>query len=149
MLKIIDSLLATLKADPDKSLALLTSSLVVITLRGLLISQLEVSPERQQLIDRLLDVLLTTSADYKFDLQVACLLHSIHLLLPLSETEETDLEELETEGMRMDEEVTHCLVDPLAIQKCFCLVAMRLRVAWQDLRSVTDASADQMVLEGM
>ncbi|KAM7540571.1 hypothetical protein Aperf_G00000033015 [Anoplocephala perfoliata] len=147
LLRIIDSLLAALRADPDKSLALLASRFVVITLRGLLISQLKVSPERQQLIDRLLNILLTTSADYKFDLQVACLLHSIHLLLFLPESEETELEELEAEGMKLDEEVTHCSVNALAIQKCFCLVGICLRTAWQDLRSVTDPSAEQIVLE--
>ncbi|VDL18864.1 unnamed protein product [Hymenolepis diminuta] len=149
---ILDSLLMALKTDSHTSLTLLTSRFVVMILRGLLVSQLPVSSERQQLIDSLLNIILFNTIDYKTSLQTACLLYSIHLLLPLSE-DDADVEieqeeQTDVEGMGMNEEVCHCLVSPLAVQKCFCLVGLGLRDSWKKMKSITNPSADQIILEG-
>nr|CDS33417.1 dna repair:transcription protein met18:mms19 [Hymenolepis microstoma] len=147
---ILDSLLMALKTDSAKSQTLLTSGFVVTILRGLLVSQLPLSPERQQFIDSLLNIILSSTIDYKTALQTTCLLHSIHLLLPLSENglgAEIEYEEkTDIERMAMNEEVCHCLVNPLAVQKCFCLVGLRLRKAWKEMKSITNPSADQITL---
>ncbi|VDO03063.1 unnamed protein product [Rodentolepis nana] len=147
---ILDSLLKVFKTDSAKSHTLLTSGFVVSALRSLLVSQLPLSPERQQFIDSLLNIILSSTIDYKIGLQTTCILHSIHLLLPLSGNylgaDIEHEEKADIERMAMNEEVCHCLVNPLAVQKCFSLVGLRLRNAWMEMKSISNPSADQINL---
>ncbi|KAL5970031.1 hypothetical protein TSMEX_002229 [Taenia solium] len=150
--KIFNLLLAHVGEVECSASFVLISRFVVLTLRGLLVSQLSATATaRQCLLERLLGVLLSTNAPHaERDLQRVCLLFSLHLLLPLHEAAyvDTGLEaEVELESLALNEEVTHCLVNPLAVQKCFCLVGLRLRTAWQLLRQVADSSPEQTSLE--
>lgn len=150
----IFNLLLTYAEEGGRSTSFVsTSRFVVLTLRGLLVSQLSATnAPRKRLLERLLDIILSTNAPHaEQNLQRTCLLRSLHLLLPLHEAAyvNTGLEsEIEPEPLSLNEEVTHCLVNPLAVQKCFCLVGLRLRTAWQLLRKVADSSPEQASLEG-
>lgn len=153
---ILDSLLTSLNSKSDESLGHLTSRFMVMNLGGLLISQLPASSERQQLIDKILGILLSTSINLTTtEIQKTCLLKSIHLLLPpllgdseVEEENDIDDDEEKELGVVMDEEVCHYLVNPLAVQKVFCLVGLGLRNAWITMKATANPSAEQAALEG-
>nr|CDS16337.1 dna repair:transcription protein met18:mms19 [Echinococcus granulosus] len=150
--KVLNLLLAHMDEGGRGASFVPTSRFVVLTLRGLLVSQLSATATaRKRLLEHLLDILLSTNVPCPTQgLQRACLLCSLHLLLPLREAADVDIgleTEVELEPLCLDEEITHCLVNPLAVQKCFCLVGLRLRTAWQLLREVAGPSSEQASLE--
>ena len=146
--KILDLILEhESKEDVDATFALASSRFVILVLRGILISQLSPTTTRRHLTGRLLDIILDVNSNAEANIQRACLFHSLHPLLPLQDAVEDEVFDKNVLPC-LDEGVTHCLVNPLAVQKCFYLIGPRLRVACEHLRATPKLSPGQASLEG-
>uniref|UniRef100_A0A5K3ELX7 MMS19 nucleotide excision repair protein n=2 Tax=Mesocestoides corti TaxID=53468 RepID=A0A5K3ELX7_MESCO len=113
----------------------LTSRFVLLSLRSLLTSQLTSSPDRQNIVDRFTSLLLDSGELGLQDLQRACLVDNLHLLLQTSTDGEEDV-------LSLNADILHCQVNPLAVQKCYCLVGLRLRAAWEKSKMHISPSSD-------
>ncbi len=93
-----------------------TARFTLLSLRALLACP-QATPNQRALIDRLLALVCTPEGCPSTGLRRACLVEKIHLLL--------------------DEADTGCggEVNPLAVQKCYCLVGLRLRSAWMAVKA--------------
>lgn len=122
MSHILDFLIDAPKSCPARSHNL-AARFIVLCLRSCLVSasctQQTCTSEQRRLIDRLVG-LLTNPSTAVHELQQVCLLRTIHLLLE--------------EGRENSEVTSGVDRNPLATQKCYCLVGLRLKAAWETLK---------------